>query len=206
MSKQDNQIDFADDRRNFFRVDDTIRLSLKRVPEDEFEERVERLDHDLAGNFTVMSSLAAITAQMTIGLRRIENRDPDLAAYLRAIDQKIEVIGRAFIAEESDEIAKHAVPVNLSAGGMCVGSHEAFAPGSRVEIRMLLFPSFTGLMIYGTVIDSAAPKVDDGQEVQRFEQLVRVEFTHIREQDRELLIRHLLRRQSDQLRERFEDE
>ena len=45
-----------------------------------------------------MSSLAAITAQMTAGLRRIENRDPDLAAYLRAIDQKIEVIGRAFIA------------------------------------------------------------------------------------------------------------
>lgn len=206
MSKQDNQIDHADDRRNFFRVDDTIRLSLARVPEDEFEERVERLDHDRAGNFTVMSSLAAITAQMTIGLRRIENRDPDLAAYLRAIDQKIEVIGRAFIAEESDEIAKHAVPVNLSAGGMCVGSHEAFAPGSHVEIRMLLFPSFTGLMIYGTVIDSAAPKVDDGQEVQRFEQLVRVEFTHIREQDRELLIRHLLRRQSDQLRDRFEDE
>lgn len=206
MSKQDNQIDHADDRRNFFRVDDTIRLSLARVPEDEFEERVERLDHDRAGNFTVMSSLAAITAQMTIGLRRIENRDPDLAAYLRAIDQKIEVIGRAFIAEESDEIAKHAVPVNLSAGGMCVGSHEAFAPGSHVEIRMLLFPSFTGLMIYGTVIDSAVPKVDDGQEVQRFEQLVRVEFTHIREQDRELLIRHLLRRQSDQLRDRFEDE
>ncbi len=206
MSKQDNQIDHADDRRNFFRVDDTIRLSLARVPEDEFEERVERLDHDRAGNFTVMSSLAAITAQMTIGLRRIENRDPDLAAYLRAIDQKIEVIGRAFIAEESDEIAKQAVPVNLSAGGMCVGSHEAFAPGSHVEIRMLLFPSFTGLMIYGTVIDSAAPKVDDGQEVQRFEQLVRVEFTHIREQDRELLIRHLLRRQSDQLRDRFEDE
>ena len=206
MSKQDNQIDHADDRRNFFRVDDTIRLSLARVPEDEFEERVERLDHDRAGNFTVMSSLAAITAQMTIGLRRIENRDPDLAAYLRAIDQKIEVIGRAFIAEESEEIAKHAVPVNLSAGGMCVGSHEAFAPGSHVEIRMLLFPSFTGLMIYGTVIDSAAPKVDDGQEVQHFEQLVRVEFTHIREQDRELLIRHLLRRQSDQLRDRFEDE
>ena len=49
-----------------------------------------------------MSSLAAITAQMTAGLRRIENRDPDLAAYLRAIDQKIEVIGRAFIAQEPD--------------------------------------------------------------------------------------------------------
>ena len=206
MNKHDKQIDLGDDRRNFFRVDDTIRLSLAQVPEDEFEERLERLDHDRAGNFTVMSSLAAITAQMTIGLRRIENRDPDLAAYLRAIDQKIEVIGRAFITEESDDIAKHAVPVNLSAGGMCVGSKEAFEPGSHVEIRMLLFPSFTGLMIYGTVIDSCMPSADAGADVQQFEQIVRVEFTHIREQDRELLIRHLLRRQSDQLRGRLDED
>ena len=36
--------------------------------------------------------------------------------------------------------------------------------------------------------------------------LARVEFTHIREQDRELLIRHLLRRQSDLLRERQEQD
>lgn len=206
MSKHDKLMDGADDRRNYFRIDDTVRLSLTRVPDDQLEARVDRLDHDLAGNFTVMSSLAAITAQMTMGLRRIESRDPDLAAYLRAIDQKIEVIGRAFIAEESEVIAEHAVPVNLSAGGMCVGAHDAFAPGTHVEIRMLLFPSFTGLMIYGTVIDSTAPTSQDSEDAQTFEQLVRVEFTHIREQDRELLIRHLLRRQSDQLRDRFEQD
>ena len=143
------------ERRSYFRIDDTVRMGLRRVPPEELEARLDRHEHDLAGNFTVMSSLAAVTAQMAAGLRRIENRDPDLAAYLRAIDQKIEVIGRAFIASEPDLVSEVAKPVNLSAGGMCAGVDEHYAPGTELEIRLLLFPSFTGLMIYGTVVDCA---------------------------------------------------
>lgn len=189
----------GDDRRSFFRVDDTVRLSLRAVSEDEIGKRLDRLEQDLAGNFAVMSSLAAITAQMAVGLRRIESRDPDLAAYLRAIDQKIEVIGRAFLAQEPEIAAEKAVAVNLSAGGMSVTGEQCFETGQLVEIRLLLFPSFTGLLLYGTVVECT--DVPDGQG----RKLVRVEFTHIREQDRELLIRHLLRRQSAQLRDGRED-
>lgn len=187
------------DRRSYFRIDDTVKLSLRRVDASELEKRLDRLEHDLAGNFTVMSSLAAITAQMTVGLRRIENRDPDLAAYLRAIDQKIEVIGRAFLSQEPELSAEKALPVNLSAGGMCVGVDECFAAGDLLEIRMLLFPSFTGLMIYGEVVDCRDATDEDAAG--DYDKLVRIEFSHIREQDRELLIRHLLRRQGTQLRD-----
>lgn len=189
----------AAERRSFFRIDDTVRLSLRRVPGEELEGRLDRLDHGLAGNFTVMSSLAAITAQMTMGLRRIDKRDPELAAYLRAVDQKIEVIGRALIAQEPELSAEEAVPVNLSAGGMCVGVDEPFEPGTLLEARMLLFPSFTGLVIYGSVVESSPASQDEARGC--YQHLARIEFTHIREQDRELLIRHLLRRQSAQLRD-----
>lgn len=202
MTGNEAQTQGARDRRNYFRIDDTVRLSLRAVPAEELDTLFEQLDHDLVGNFTVMSSLAAITAQMTMGLRRIENRDPDLAAYLRAIDQKIEVIGRAFITQEPEFHAEHAVPANLSAGGMCVGVDNEFPAGTPLEIRMLLFPSFTGLMIYGTVIDTQPDEHDDN----KFQYVTRIEFTHIREADRELLIRHLLRRQSQQLRSQHEDE
>lgn len=206
MSDQHKQTDSALERRSYFRIDDTVRLSIARVPEDELARRLERLELDLAGNFTVMSSLAAITAQTTVGLRRIENRDPDLAAYLRAIDQKIEVIGRAFIAQESDVMAEQAVPVNLSAGGMSVGTAEDYPAGTPLEIRMLLFPSFTGLMIYGTVVESCEAEEAPDEATGRYRHLARIEFNHIREQDREILIRHLLRRQSDQLRDRAKAE
>jgi hypothetical protein len=204
MTEQEPQKKAGKDRRSFFRIDDTVRMSLRRVPREELQSRLERLEHDLAGNFTVLSSLAAITAQMAAGLRRIENRDPDLAAYLRAIDQKIEVIGRAFIATEPELVSQAAVPVNLSAGGMCAGVEEHYESGADIEIRMLLFPSFTGLMIYGTVVECHPAGDEDSTAAYRH--LARIEFSHIREQDRELLIRHLLRRQSDQLRDRHKKE
>ena len=59
-------------------------------------------------------------------------------------------------------------------------------------------------MIYGTVVE-CNPAADEESQ-RRYQHLARIEFTHIREQDRELLIRHLLRRQSDQLRDRQEKE
>lgn len=207
MTEQNNVDAGGVDRRSYFRLDDTVRLSIRAVSTEELPDRLDRLDHDLAGNFTVMSSLAAITAQMTMGLRRIENRDPDLAAYLRAIDQKIEVIGRAFLLQEPEAVSERAVPVNLSAGGMCAGVDQAYPAGTHLEIRMLLFPSFTGLMIYGSVVKTEEIPGDQMREAgyNGYRHLARIEFTHIREADRELLIRHLLRRQSDQLRDRQDD-
>ncbi len=207
MSKESKQIDGGDERRSFFRIDDTIRMTLRRIEPSELPVRLDRLDSDMAGNFTVMSSLAAITAQMAVGLRRIENRDADLAAYLRAIDQKIEVIGRAFVAQEPELMSERVNPVNLSAGGMCVGVDDVYETGTELEIRMLLFPSFHGLLIYGTVVESGPVADDDPlSHDHRYPYRVRIEFTHIRERDRELLIRHLLQRQSNQLRHRQDDE
>ena len=59
-------------------------------------------------------------------------------------------------------------------------------------------------MAYGNVVDSEPAPEND--EPQRFAYLTRIEFSHIRESDRELLIRHLLRRQSLQLRAQHEEE
>lgn len=201
MSDQPTQASGNQERRSFFRIDDTVRMSLRLVPAGELATRLDRLEHDMAGSFTVMSSLTAITAQMTASLRRIENRDADLAAYLRAIDQKIEVIGRAFIAQEPELAAEAASAVNLSAGGMSAVVDSCYPAGSDMEIRLLLFPSFTGLMIYGTVVDCSP--VEDEEAEGKY--LTRLEFSYIREQDRELLIRHLLRCQSRQLRDRNEE-
>ena len=63
-----------------------------------------------------------------------------------------------------DQVAEVAKPVNLSAGGMCAGVDEHYDAGTALEIRMLLFPSFTGLMIYGTVIDCSTQEHDPSAE------------------------------------------
>ena len=184
------------ERREYFRVDDSVRLTISPVPEEQLDSMLERLERNMAGGFTVMSSLAAISGEMAISLRRIENSDPDVAAYLRALDRKIEVLGRAFIAQESELVEESARPVNLSAGGMGMLSNDCYQPGQVLEIKMLLFPSFTGVLMYGSVVDCRA--LDRDSRGYRYE--LRVAFTHMREQDRDLLIRHVLRCQSEELR------
>lgn len=194
-----DKLDLHDgDRREFFRIDDTIRVGLRRVAPEELEGRLERLEQGVEGSFTVMASLAAITAQLAVPLRRIEHEQPDVAAYLKGIDRKLEVLGRAFIAQDPVLASQDAVAVNLSAGGMGLDTREAFAPQTQVEIRMLLFPSFTGVLTYGEVV-ACDPGLDAGGAPAYH---LRVEFTHIREQDRDILIRHILRRQGETLRAR----
>ncbi len=192
-----------DDRREYFRVDDSVRLSITPVPDDQLDSLFERLEQNIAGGFTVMSSLAAISGEMAISMRRIENSDPDVAAYLKALDRKIEALGRAFIAQESALVEEPARPVNLSAGGMGMLVNECYEPGQVLEIKMLLFPSFTGVLMYGEVVE-CSPNESAGEDGYHYS--LRLAFTHLREQDRDLLIRHVLRCQSQELRQHAHDE
>jgi hypothetical protein len=190
------------ERRQFFRIDDTLRVSLRRVLPEELDDRLDRLEQGIDGNFTVMASLAAITAQMAVHLRRIENDQPDVAAYLKGVDRKLEVLGRAFITQDPVLVSEEAKAVNLSAGGMCLEVSEPFEPNTPVEVRLLLFPSFTGILTYGDVVSCEPQPQPEGDGSGARHWRARVEFTHIREPDRDILIRHILRRQGDELRAR----
>jgi len=190
------------DRRQFFRIDDTVRLQIQPLSPADLASGVANLERGFDGNFTVMSSLAAVTAQMAASMRRIENHDADVAAYLRGLDQKIEILGRAFLAQESELMSSEHQSVNLSAGGVSVCVNNPMDVGQGLEIRMLLYPSFTGLLSFGEVVGCIEmdPDENDGYDYQ-----LRVEFVHMREQDREILIRHVLHRQSEILRARREE-
>lgn len=191
------------DRRQFFRIDDTVRIQIQPLSNEQLAGAVSNLERGFDGNFTVMSSLAALTTQMAASMRRIESKDRDVAAYLKALDQKIEILGRAFLAQESELMSSEDQSVNLSAGGVSIRANEPTTVGQALEIRMLLYPSFTGLLSFGEVVgcDEMKPEDNDGYRYQ-----IRVSFVHMREQDREILIRHVLRRQSESLRARRQAE
>jgi hypothetical protein len=203
MGKHDaGMTQMKQDRREYFRIDDTVRVTVERLSPEQLEERLSRTDQGAVDNFTVMSSLATISSQMAMYMRRIEADSPDVATYLKGLDRKLEVIGRALLSHQDSLITDRVQAVNLSAGGLCLAVAEDYSPGEHVEIRMLLFPSFTGVLTYGTVVSSEDS--DDEQKSQGWSRQVRIEFTHIREPEREAIIRHVLRRQGDWLRARQE--
>lgn len=102
-----------EERRRFFRIDDSVRLSLRRVSQGEMGKGLEHLEADIADSFSLMSSLNAVSQQVSACLHRIENKDPDIADYLKALDRKVDLLGKAFLAEEVEMVDQPARAVNL---------------------------------------------------------------------------------------------
>jgi len=198
MNQNLSRASVEQERREYFRVDDSVSLSFQVVPESSLQDRLEHLDKGLDDEFTVMANLAVISQEMAGTLRKIEGESPETARYLKALDNKIDLMGRAFVAWSSDLSDQPVDTVNLSASGIAFQTPEPIAVGADIELKLLL-PSFTGLLIYGEVV--ACEKVDAPAPYR-----VRVNFTHLREKDRDLLIRHILKRQSEMLRRRREQQ
>ena len=193
------QQDSSDNRRRFFRIDDAVRLSYRPLDPEEVADRVSRLGEGLGGSFALMASLAAITHRMSVSLRRIEQHNGDVAAYLRALDQKIEAVARALLLQDAALPAMTEEPVNLSAGGLAIVAQQCLPAGTPLEIRLLLVPALAGILAFGAVVECTDPPEAGGYPPGS--RLMRVDFTHIRDEDRDLLIKHMLRRQGERLRQ-----
>jgi hypothetical protein len=197
---RDGQDKMADERREYFRIDDSIRVSYNVIEADAVPADIdEQVEND---RFSVMTRLQAISQHLSAAFHRIEQRDPDVADYLKALDEKINLLGQSFLAEEKALLGEPSRPVNLSAGGLAMDVAEQLAVGDRVEVKLLLLPSYTGVLAYGEVVGvEANTKPEAGYPYH-----VRINFTLIRGVDQDALIRHIMRRQGEMLRQRREQQ
>jgi len=188
-----------EERRSYFRIDSIVKLSYRPVSSEELPELIERLKTGAGSTFTVMSSFTAMSQQMVVQLRRIESTSPDTAACLKVLDQKLNILGRAFLLQEEDVSNQDTKPVNISAGGVAFNSAESFEKGTVLEVKLLLMPEMTGMMIYGEVVGCSKHKEPDNPGEPY---CLRICFSNIREADRDILIRYVLRCQGEWLRKR----
>ncbi len=201
MSSDEKQSGLEQDRRKFFRIEDSVSLSFRPVAPGDLAAKLRRLEGDQDSDFTVMSSLASISQEMAGIMHRIEVALPDVGRYLKALDGKIDLLGRAFLAGNADLTNQRARPVNLSASGMAFSTTEAISIGTILEIKLLLLSSFTGILTYSEVVGCEQQPSTEAEPVFQ----IRVNFTHLRENDRDVLIRHILKRQSALLRAQREN-
>lgn len=188
-----------DERRRYFRIEDVVKLSYRSIPREELPELIDLLNTGAGSSFTVLSSFTAMSQQMLVPLRRIEGSMPDVAACIKMLDQKLNILGRAFLLQEDDVLSQTTTAVTISAGGISFSGSKAYKEGVVLEIKLLLLPEMTGLMIYGEVVDCI--KNEEANSADESYHL-RTSFANIREADRDILIRHILKRQGEWLRKR----
>ncbi|AKH19099.1 hypothetical protein AAY24_00650 [Sedimenticola thiotaurini] len=185
------------ERRQFFRIDDSLSLSYRQIPADQLAGSVESLETGVDSDFTVVSSLAAVSQEMAGTLNKIDRRQPEVASYLKSLDKKIEILGRVLMAHTTELLGQPAQSVNLSGTGISFQVEEAIQPGTILELKLLLTPSYAGILCFAEVI--GCDPTGDQSDPQRYN--LRATFAHIRERDRDVLIQHVIQRQGAQIRQ-----
>jgi hypothetical protein len=185
-----------DERREYFRIEDEIALDYRPVSEDEADRLAERMRARMVDRFTAASSFAATSRQMAHAIHKVQGESPELARCLQALDNKLNMIAQLFVSEEMQIDDQPTREVTLSAGGLSFRAQHEIGVDSRLELRMVLFPSLVGILTISRVV--CCERMQDSNKA--FPWRIGVEYEHLRETDRELLVRHIMAKETEQLR------
>ncbi|MBF0255294.1 MAG: PilZ domain-containing protein [Gammaproteobacteria bacterium] len=188
-------------RRTFFRIEDTLQISYKLIPRAELSERIEGLYRNDLDHLSVAAEIMAMRYEVLPLMRQISAHAADIASYLSSIDQRLELVARSISAKDDGLTEQSPRSCNLSASGVAIPVDQPLALGEHLEMNLLLMPSYAGVRAIAEVVScNRADKPSDGAY------LLRVNFSHMREKDRDLLIKHIIQRQGDMLRKRKEEQ
>ncbi|MDO6595061.1 PilZ domain-containing protein [Neptuniibacter sp. 1_MG-2023] len=176
------------DRRQYFRIDQRVSLELKVIDESEIEHHPSPTQFGVSPNFLLLSELQEIDTQSQHLLRKISEKDSNVASFLQIMHDKIERIAQA-IASNEMVIRNSAIQeVNLSEGGIQFRHKEPFNVDSFLSVKLVFPESCLGLLIYAQCCRSEA--MADGSF------MTGIEFIKMPESCRMILARQIFESQA----------
>lgn len=183
MPTEDNS-----ERRQGFRIDDELYLEI--VTEEEHAHGEEwRICHEL-------QTLRELSHQSGHILAAIRKREPEMGSYLELLERQIESLAR-MVGEQS--LGKRFRPnqrASLSASGIGFSSETGFSVGDSLRLRLILFPD------YLEIKSSAEVRHVKPHHSEPSRYWIGCQFNNLPRRTEEILIRHLLERQSEAIRDR----
>lgn len=189
-------VNLDNERRRYFRVTDLVGIHYRFLSENE-RDRV---------SMDQQTSLQAVMGQLeneiTTVLQSVKSSNPDIYHVLDLFNQKINLAFGHGIADQNLESGTsiRACQVNISACGIAFPVPEAAPLNQYVELDLTLFPSNLRMQLVAAVI--ACEEYDDQSNDNRY--LIRADFVNISDTDQEILVQHVIKRQSQLLKEQRE--
>lgn len=175
MSKEEGQYVHM---REYSRVDATIPMEVRTVPEEE------------RGGLRSRTSTESIAADLQ---SLPEVADSELSECLKIINTKLDTIINMLTFQTRECCSLHLTCVNISAGGVRTVLTDAHRLGDFVEVKMM-FPTlpYVVFYVYGDVV--RCERLEDG----RYQ--TSIEFTAIDEEIRDKIAKFVFERQREILR------
>ncbi|MGI3130964.1 PilZ domain-containing protein [Halopseudomonas pachastrellae] len=176
-----------EDSREFFRIQDQIHLECKPIAGPEVD-----LDSRQSGLFNLLTDMHMLDYESQHLLRQISERDRAVAQYLKIINKRIDLLGRALAMELSADFGAPQ-QVGLSEDGMDFISPQPYPANSWLALHIVLLPSPLGLALPARVTRCEASEVAGSFKIA-------VNFDVLNDAQRQLLARHILQKQAQDIR------
>ena len=186
----------SENRRKYLRIDDEVSLYVHPLTDTESEKMIAHFETRRL-DFSLMTHLIYGRDQHMPQMRIIQKRHPDIAAYLKFLESQIETLSSRLVDKDHRLDPDVKVAVNISADGIQFDTNMEYPADSAFEIAVMVFPTRVSLLAFGSVVRSEKNVSEDG-EVWK----TAIRFTHIHEEDREVLIKHIHQKQLEDLRQR----
>ncbi|WP_019529602.1 PilZ domain-containing protein [Dasania marina] len=189
-----------DERRRYFRIDENLRVSYRLVSDAEAQVFSKQTKNDrdginYAANFDnrIQTLLDACRIQAPIAAELIDLVNKKLNFVIQQMD---------IDAGLMQKVAYSLRQVNVSACGMAFPCEELLPEGRYVQLDILLSPGDLHIVILAEVLGCS--EAEEGAEAAY---IARVNFSNVNNNDQELLIQHIVKGQSNQLkRQRLQSE
>jgi hypothetical protein len=180
-----------EDRRRHERVNDDIVLYWQEVNSEDINESY-FLQGESPSFFSLPTQikLKLLNQETSTLLQQIGHEHPLLLEYFKILEHKIDILAREVTKQTSPTGKLPSRYVNLSAAGLAFVTDTEYTNGVLLELKMVLPPNLVGIVAYGRVVDSIP---NDDHAPNSFS--TGVDFIRLRDADRELLRRHVARRQ-----------
>jgi len=177
------------ERRGFFRISDDVVLTYHLVDEEAYLEQENKESNNETNSFNIKAKFAAIDRSLRPVMARLKERSEDLAHYLQAINDKLDMLAEVLFLADNNVENLPSQEVNLSAGGMSFQVQSPIEAGKILKLRVLLPLTGIGIESFARVVYCRQER-EPGSDP--FPYRVGVEFKHMREEDSDLIIRHVL--------------
>lgn len=178
-----------EDRREYYRIEDTIALEIR--PLSALEAAGQEVLQDASPLFNVLSELHLSEFESQHLLRQISERDRTLSAFLKSQNKRIDLLSQVIALTVLGQIGEPQ-PVIISEGGIDFQHPTPIAAGARLSVKLVLMPQALGLLLRARV--THCDRKGDGYDVG-------TEFEHLTDAQRQLLARHILQKQAQERRQ-----
>lgn len=178
-------------RRQYFRVIDKVSIEIAKIKETHLAAE----EFELSPEFGLISEFQLLDVESKHLLRTITDKDKNLGQFLKILNKKLDSLARVISLNNQVMPSDSIKEVNLSEGGLSIASEQPYKKGEKLAIKLILLPSYSGLLLEGRVLSCTHEQSDSSEEPI---QILHIEFLDISEAHQQLIARHIMRLQSQQ--------